>query len=159
MISSIKRCICVKGMKIILFLMIVNTGFISAQQADTLKQGITGKVYLKRGNSMPSPDRKPGNGNPVIRTVLIYELTKRDAVTSNGTFFSNIKTRLIAKTQSKANGTYSIELPIGKYSLFISEEGQLYANSFDGEGNINPVEIKKNAITNKDLLISNNAAY
>jgi hypothetical protein len=146
-------------MKILLFLMLLSMSFTSAQQPANFTQGITGKVYLKRGNNMPSPGRKPSNGSPVIRTILIYELTKRNAVTINGSFFTGVKAKLIAKTQSNADGIYSIALPVGKYSLFVEEGNQLYANSFDGEGNISPVEVKKDTITNKDLIISNQAVY
>lgn len=135
------------------------TSFALAAPAGHIKQGISGKVYLKTGNAMPSPGRKMVEGTPVVRTVLIYELTRRTDAIANGTLFSHLKTKLIAKTQSDTTGHYAIALPTGKYSVFVAVDGGLFANLFDDKGNINMVEVKKDSISKRDIVINNLAVY
>ncbi len=142
-----------------IFVSVLITMYIMAYAPKHFTQGITGKIYLRHGNYMPSPGRTSTPGKPVIRLVFVYELTKRGQTTENGTFFNNINSRLIAKSQSNVNGDYYIKLPPGRYSIFVKEDKQLYANTFDGDGNINPVEVKKDSISKKDIIISTNAVY
>ncbi len=135
------------------------TSFALASPTGRIKQGISGKIFLKIGNAMPSPGREVDQGTPVARTVLIYELTRRSDAIANGTLFSNLKTKLIAKTKSNTSGYYAITLPIGKYSVFVEVDGGLFANLFDDKGNINLVEVKKDSISRKDIIINNLALY
>ncbi|EHQ28154.1 hypothetical protein Mucpa_4063 [Mucilaginibacter paludis DSM 18603] len=128
-------------------------------QSGLVKQGISGKVYLKQGNYMPSPGKKAGPGQAVSRTIWIYRLTAREQARASGSYFDHIQTKLVAKTQSDSEGNYAIALPPGKYSVFVDDNSLLYANSFDGKGNINPVEVKKDSISNKDITISSQAVY
>ncbi len=78
---------------------------------------------------------------------------------SNGTIFTGIKTALAAKTCSNAKGYFELALPIGKYSVFVLEPEGLYANYFDGQGNINPVEVMKCSLTNNNISVTNKAAF
>jgi len=146
-------------MKYLLLLLMMAVSLMVPRQRKNITQGIEGKIYLKQGNQMPSPGRKPDEGTLVVRTVYVYELTQREQAAVNGNFYSNIKTRLVAKAQSGADGHYQIALPVGRYSVFVEESGQLYANLFDGQGNINPVEVKKGNTTPFNIAISNNAVY
>ena len=58
--------------------------------------------------------------------------------------YSNIKSKLIISTLTDKNGDFCVELPEGKYSIMVREEGKgLWANIFDGEENIFPFEVKK----------------
>jgi len=124
-----------------------------------IKQGICGKILLKMGNAMPSPGRKINEGTPVARTVVIYELTRRTDAIANGTLYNRIKTKLVAKTQSDTTGYYAITLPAGKYSVFVETPGGLFANMFDDKGNINMVEVKKDSVSKRDIVINNLAVY
>jgi len=108
---------------------------------------------------MPSPGRKADPDVPAARTVLIYELTRRSDAVANGTLFSHLKTSLIAKTHSDTTGYYAVALPIGKYSVFVEVEGGLFANLFDDKGNINLIEVKKDCLSKKDIVINNLAVY
>lgn len=130
-----------------------------AHQPGLIKQGITGKVYLRQGNYMPSPGKKTGLGQPVSRVILVYQLTTREQARANGSYFDQIQSKLIAKGQSDSKGDYSIALPPGKYSIFVADSNQLYANNIDGKGNINPVAVKKDSISNSDITISSQAVY
>lgn len=146
-------------MKNILFVYSIITSCIITHPSQTVKQGLAGNVYVKSGNHIPSPGRKPDEGKPVSRTIFIYELTQREQATDNGGHFTNIKTKLIAKGQSNNAGHYVIALAPGRYSVFVEDNNQLYANSFDGKGNINPVEVKKDSISKLDVIISSMAVY
>ena len=135
------------------------TSFALASPIGRINQGISGKIFLKIGNAMPSPGRKIDPATPVARTVLIYELTRRSDAIANGTLFSHLKTKLIAKTNSDTTGYYAVALPIGKYSVFVEVEGGLFANLFDDQGNINLIEVKKDCLSKKDIVINNLAVY
>lgn len=124
-----------------------------------IRQGISGKVLLKMGNAMPSLNHKTSEGAPVSRMVFIYELTRRTDAIANGTLYSHIKTRLVAKTQSDTTGYYAIALPAGKYSVFVETQGGLFANIFDDKGNISMVEVKKDSVSKRDIVINNLAVY
>src|SRR5690606_16609944 len=112
------------------------------EQVISIEQGIAGKVIWESGNHMPSPDApRAGGRKGIARTVYVYEVTKGNQVsTAEGVFHSNIKSKLIKEVTSDANGYFEVNLEPGKYSLFTKEEQGLYANLFDGENNIFPVE-------------------
>jgi hypothetical protein len=128
-------------------------------QQNVIKQGVAGKVYLRQGNYMPAPGQKASEGKPVNTSVYIYELTTREQAIAEGTNFSKIETKLVARGQSNNDGYYAIALSPGNYSVFVSDNGKLYANSFDGKGNINKVTVLKDSVTHKDIIISNGAVY
>ncbi|MFC5410617.1 hypothetical protein ACFPMF_14940 [Larkinella bovis] len=123
-------------------------------------QGICGTVIFKSGNHMPGPDRPQPKGQPVVREVLIYELTKTDQTepTEDG-FYARVKTRLVKKVKSNPDGTFYVSLPAGTYSVFVQEEKGLYANLFDGDNNIFPVTVEKNRQSTITFEITYQAVY
>jgi hypothetical protein len=133
---------------------------VSGNQTNTIKQGVCGTVIWKEGNLMPGPDRDVPQGKGVERDVVVYELTKSDQVTSEGGFHRNIKTKLVKKITSDDKGNFCIELPEGAYSLFVWEDGKgLYANSFDGQGNIFPITVQKGKVEQANITVDYMAAY
>lgn len=143
-----------KGMKGLFFLFCMLWLGANAQQDAPVKQGISGKIYLQKGDKMPVPGRKPGKGAPVSRTVLVYQLTTLKQVGGVTNFYNTIQTQLVAKTQSNDKGEYAIALPEGSYSVFVQESGLLYANDFDGEGHICPVTVVADKVSKKDVVVS-----
>ncbi|WP_204281873.1 carboxypeptidase-like regulatory domain-containing protein [Pontibacter burrus] len=131
------------------------------QSQAAIKQGISGRILWESGNRMPSPDAPPTESKRgVQRTVYIYKLTNANQVTTqNGVFHTNIQTNLVSKVVTDANGYFSVALEPGNYSLFTEEEKGLYANLFDGEMNIFPVEVKKGEVTTIEFLINYQASY
>jgi len=123
------------------------------------KQGICGAVLLKQGNQMPGPGRVASPGQAVVREIAIYQLTNLSEAKTNGTYFTGIKTALVAKTSSNAKGYFEAALPAGQYSVFVVEKEGLYANYFNGKGSINPVEVLKDSLIRKDIYISHKAAF
>jgi hypothetical protein len=124
----------------------------------SIDQGIWGEVLFWEGNFMPIvyPDVLSGQISPVVRTVFIHEATKDDQVQwvyveiepcCGARFISEISTDLVAFTQSDDLGFFEIELPAGRYSIFVREYDYLYANLFAGEGYIFPVEVREGEVT------------
>lgn len=131
------------------------------EQQAPIEQGIAGKVLWESGNQMPSPDApRSSSKRGVQRTVYVYELTNgAQANTTDGTFYTNIKTNLVTQVATDADGNFAVRLEPGRYSLFTKEEKGLYANLFDGENNIFPVEVKEGQVTNVEFLVNYNASY
>jgi len=115
----------------------------------TIDEGITGTLYQKEGNCMPPiiDENSTCKTFPIKRKILVYEYTKTSQVDGYGPVFNAISTRKIAETESDYLGFYEIKLSPGTYSVFILEKGNLYANLFDGQGGINPVEITNDSLS------------
>lgn len=127
--------------------------------SSNIKQGINGKLFWSEGNLMPGPGIPQASGKGIKREMLIYELTSLKQVKKEGYFFKDISQKLIAQTSSDNNGCFSMELEPGEYSIFSKEDGGLYANEFDGQGNIFKVEVKKNQVTDIVFRINYKARY
>lgn len=123
------------------------------------KQGLTGQVFWVSGNQMPGPEAVLSPNQGAVREVLIYELTTFNDVTQVGPFFRDIKTRMVASTQSKPDGSFKVKLQPGTYSVFTREKNGLYANLFDEKTNINPVTIKNGHYAWKTITIDYEVAY
>lgn len=131
-------------------------------QAQTkAKQGIAGEVIWKEGNHMPTIGGSPsGITKKISREVVVYLLVnKSNAQQDDDMFFNVVKAKKVASVKSAKNGKFYIRLAPGKYSVFVKEKGKLYAKEFDGEGYINPVEVKKNEVTQVNLTLDYKAAY
>jgi hypothetical protein len=122
---------------------------------------IDGYVFRISGNHMPSPDIKPAPPIPLSTTVYIYELTNLNQVQRDGSsaFYLSIKTKLIKKVQSDKIGHFKIFLPAGRYSLFTPKDTLFYANRFDKDNNIAPVEVLPGKITKVEVRVDYDATY
>jgi hypothetical protein len=130
------------------------------QSRQTMNQGIKGKVIFRQGNFMPSPDApQQGSGRGVKRELYIHELTNMGQVQGEPPFYQQIQTKLVKKVVSDENGNFAVELKPGKYSLFVKEKDGYYANLFDGQTNIYPVEVQENQVTPVEFVIDYNATY
>lgn len=141
------------------FLLILVFMSCKSGQAQKIEQGITGKVLWFEGNMMPGPNTKVNEGKPVEREIHIYEVVAMDAAHREGDLYKEIPSKLVTTVKSDENGDFSVSLPVGRYSLFTKEEEGLFANSFDGEGNINPVTVKKGEVTEVKIDINYKAFY
>jgi hypothetical protein len=124
-----------------------SAGFTPVEPKITVAQGIYGVVRFTIGNCMPTagPGRTDCRSCPVKRKVLIYQYSlMSDAVRSmnSSVFFERLNTKLIAETESDANGFFQVSLQPGTYTLVIEENGKLYANTGDGQGGINPFTVE-----------------
>lgn len=124
-----------------------------------VRQGLQGRVLLRSGNHMPGPGRLMPPDQPVSREIRVYALTHVSQVTAAGSFYSQIQTKQVTKIVSGPDGAFRLPLPPGKYSLFVQEAPGLFANRFDGEGHICPVEVKPGQVTPVEIVIDYNASY
>jgi len=132
----------------------------SMASIETPNQGICGSIVWKSGNLMPSPDREPVKAKPVQREVFVYDLTNIEQATLQNGFYKAIATSLIKSVKSDSEGKFCLELPEGRYSLFIKEGDKgLYANQFDGDGNIFPVKVSKDNLLIVVFTIDYRAVY
>ncbi len=135
------------------------------QEKINLSEGLAGTVINIEGNCMPMIVVEGEGENtclryPVRRVIHIHEYTCRNnSEHLQGGFHTNVETVLIAKVESDAEGFFQAELPPGKYSLFISEENMLYANLWDGQGGVQPVEVREGEVSVAILEISHSATF
>jgi hypothetical protein len=154
-------------MKLFLFLLIVFSltffGCYSRknQDSNSLKQGISGYVLETKGNQMPMKGAAQKMTKRIRSTVLIYAPTSITDVnqTKSAGIYDSIHTKQIISVDTDSSGHFSIELPIGKYSLFIKMGNQFYANSFDQFNNIALFEVLPGAFTEVKLRINKAASY
>lgn len=151
-------------MKFLIFSAMIVLAALNRSCEPSIEQGLAGEVRWLEGNLMPSiseePEAQPDKkGKPVKREIHIYELTTMDEAKAEGTFFRDIKSPLVKTVSSNKDGYFQVELPEGRYSVFVQEEEGLFANIFDGEGNINPVTIQEGEVTEISIEINYKAAY
>ncbi|WP_215224491.1 carboxypeptidase-like regulatory domain-containing protein [Echinicola shivajiensis] len=133
-----------------------------AQRVDT--QGIIGQVYWVEGNLMPTisdgntvPEKPPRE--KVKRKIRIYERTHINEAKMGDLLFSEIETPMVAEIETEEDGSFVIGLPPGTYSVFTVEEGGYFANVFDLDTFIQPVEVLDGEWSNMEILINYKAAY
>lgn len=125
------------------------------------KQGIEGYVYRISGNQMPSPNKKPSTPKGTKTTIYFYQLTNINQVTklAGTSFYSNLKTKFINKTESDSTGHFKINLPPGDYSVFTKKDTLFFANWFDNNNNIAPAKVLPGKITKVEIRVDYDAAY
>lgn len=128
-------------------------------------QGITGQVTWLEGNQMPTisetgnESKKDPKGIPVKRTIRIYPLLKISDMSLEDGLFKSLAAKPITEIETDESGKYSIKLSPGRYSVFTVEEDGLFANTFDGEGNVQPVTVKEGEWTLLDIVINYKAVF
>jgi hypothetical protein len=133
----------------------------NARIARNMDQGIKGFVSELVGNQMPSPDNPPVEPTRIKTRIYVYEATSLDQVKRSGTepFYEEIYTKRIKTVVSDDDGFFAVELPAGRYSIFTKVNGKFYANTFDGNNIIAPVEVNSAGITELNIIISANATF
>jgi len=124
-------------------------------------QGIEGQILEISGNQMPSPSIKPSAPKGIRTMLYIFELTTLDQVTrqANTPFYSAVSTRLVQTAWSDTAGYFKVQLKAGRYSLFTRNGRLYYANLFDGENHIAPVEVYAGKMTKTVVKIDALAHY
>lgn len=125
-----------------------------------IQQGICGSIVWKSGNLMPSPDRESVKAKPIQRELFVYELTNISEATLQDGFYTAVVKSKIKSIKSDVEGKFCLELPEGEYSIFVKEGDKgLYANSFDGKGNIFPVKVSKDNVSLIIFTVDYQAVY
>jgi hypothetical protein len=125
------------------------------------KTGIEGYIFRISGNRMPSPDAKLSPPKGIKAVLYVYQLTSLSQVTKSGgsAFYSSIATKLVQSVTSDESGYFYTSLPPGEYSLFTKKDALFYANNFDGENHIAPVEVVAHKVTQVNVNIDYDAVY
>ncbi len=126
-----------------------------------IKQGVYGKITWLQGNLMPSPDEpRSMEGKPIERQLNIYEVVTFNEVQGQAPLFKGVNAKLVKTVKSNSQGFYECELPPGNYSIFVLEnDGEFFANNFDGKGQINSIEIKRGNKAALNIQINYKAVY
>lgn len=133
-------------------------------------QGIYGRVLFWEGDFMPTypEDDSGGEVYPVMREVCIFEAVLHHDVEWTYVelepgYFTNlatdVPTAFVAIARSNRNGYFEVELPPGRYSIFVRENGYYYSNLFDGAGYVFPVEVKEGEAEGIEFDITYMATY
>ena len=120
----------------------------------TIKQGLYGCCTKRTGNTTPTTQTNPCKWVAVKRTIFIYEETSMKQATLHGNWCSEIKTKLVAQTESDGNGCYQLELPVGMYSVFVFEDDKYYFLRKSNNSILNPLTVDSNNVTKRNLIIS-----
>lgn len=153
-----------KGIGYGLFL-IVAVVFCACRPTKPESQGIRGQVYWVEGNLMPqvgedgSVSQERDQKSKVARRLVIHALTTLDQLHVGDYLIGSIGTELITEVKTEADGSFEIELPIGRYSVFTVEEEGFFANVFDRDNHVNPVEVKKGEWSFLEIIINYRAVY
>ncbi len=153
--------------RIILLLLALTTVFTFTQckPYQPEGQGITGQITWLEGNLMPTisdsgTESKNGpKGKPVKRMIRIYPLLKISDLSLESGLVQNLAAKPITEIESDESGKYSVQLSPGRYSVFTVEENGLFANTFDGEGNVQPVTVKAGEWTLLDIIVNYKAVF
>lgn len=122
------------------------------------RQGVKGQLYWVTGNQMPGPDRDQVPRQGIAREIYVFELTNRSDVEEEDGFYK-VHTRLVKRVFSKPNGTFTIRLEPGRYSVFVKENKGLWANLLDSENNISPVTVTRGKYVWITISIDYSAAF
>ncbi|MEQ9375750.1 MAG: carboxypeptidase regulatory-like domain-containing protein [Imperialibacter sp.] len=146
---------------LIIGLLLSAVGCKSSLSSTSDKQGVTGAVYWMEGDFMPRIGEKPGGSRqPIVREILFYApVNTTDLGGEHGPIYKSLPGEPIARVSSDENGSFRISLPLGTYSVFTREPDGFFANRFDGNGIINPVEVKAGAFSEIVIEINYKAVF
>lgn len=123
------------------------------------KEGIQGQVFWLSGNQMPGPGKSISPQYGVVREIVVYKAATLQDAEQNDQFFSNVKTELVTKAMTQADGSFKIKLPPGRYSVFTQETKGLFANTIGQDGCVSCVDVKPKKYTWTTITVDYEAAY
>jgi len=123
--------------------------------------GLTGFIGELKGNQMPGPGRTPSSPAPLQTAIYAYELTSLTQVeqVDAAPLYRAVRSRLVDSTVSDAAGNFKLHLKPGSYSIFARVKGQYFANSFDGNNQINPVTVSEKTFKPFNITVNVDAVY
>jgi hypothetical protein len=124
-------------------------------------QGIKGYVFENQGNRMPMKGIEQKISKGFACTILIFESTTINDTKPNNisNVYEIINTKQLASVDTDSLGHFSVDLPVGKYSLFIRVGNKFYANLFNQFNQIALFEVLPNQYTEAKLTMNKAATY
>jgi len=148
----------VAGLLAVIVVILVSCTIQKSTQSN-LQQGIEGTIYKVSGNQMPMKGGERSKPKPQISEVYIYQATTAKQVQGQGTLYSRINTKLVAKVKTDNSGHYQVSLPTGLYSVFVKEGNLYFASESDGSGTLNPAQVTAGSISTRNITVNHDAAY
>ncbi|NET56474.1 MAG: carboxypeptidase regulatory-like domain-containing protein [Symploca sp. SIO2E6] len=128
------------------------------QQQD---QRITGLVTKVTGNQMPTVGENDSRNQPQPIQTKVWIFSGQ--ITAQGTRWPREQARqhsnLVGWITTNTNGSFSVGLPPGEYTIFIEDGTDLYLNSFLGNGNYESVEVTEGEITEINIVNTEEATF
>lgn len=139
-------------------------GLFSCKSGREATQGLRGQVFWVEGNLMPQASedvllREKDVKKGVQRQLKVFTLTNLNEVSLADYLIGDIQTKEIMSLETDPEGKFEVELPTGKYSIFTVEEEGYFANVYDIENNLNPVDIKEGKWSFLEIIINYRAVY
>ena len=128
----------------------------------SISEGLAATILFTEGNCMPTewPASNGCRTYPVKRVVHIHEYTLHTQTThTGGGFHLKVETPRVVKVTSDQEGFIEVSLAPGKYSIFVEENNMLYANGWDGQGGVQPVEVTAGQVNLVQIPINYKAYY
>jgi hypothetical protein len=124
-------------------------------------QGIKGYVIENQGNRMPMKGIEQKISKGFACTVLVFEPTSINETTPHyiSKQYEIIHTKQVASVNTDASGHFSVDLPVGKYSLFIWLGNKYYSNLFNQFNQIGLFEVLPDKYTEAKLIMNRGATY
>ena len=143
------------------YLCFISCSSVKKANSSQLLQGITGQVTMLAGNQMPMKGAAPAVPQGIKTTILVYQPTNITQVTRIGmsASYTAINTKLVASVITDDAGAFTISLPAGRYSVFIGQGKQYYANLFDADNNISLFTVETGKLTRISLSVNSSATY
>lgn len=122
---------------------------------------VRGDVVRVVGNQMPSPDLPPSIPAGYAAEVHFYEAARASGAKPAGlaSHYHSTGTRLVRRVTSGRDGRFRLRLPEGVYSVMLARDSLSYANILDGNGILNPLEVRRGARVRMRLLADWDATY
>ncbi len=147
-------------------LAIITTTFIACLSTKKLNittagQGITGYVVENQGNRMPMKGIEQKISKGFVCTIIIFEPTSINETTPHNisNLYEIIHTKQVSLVETDSSGHFSVDLPAGKYSLFIRLGNKYYANLFNQFNQIGLFEVLPNKYTEAKLIMNKTATF
>jgi hypothetical protein len=125
------------------------------------RQGISGYVIENRGNHMPMKGIEQKISKGFACTILIFEPTSLNETTPHNisNLYEIIHTKQVGLVDTDSSGHFTVDLPVGKYSLFIRLGNKFYSNLFNQFNQIGLFEVLPNKYTEANLIMNRGATY
>ncbi|MEI6088286.1 MAG: hypothetical protein WCR66_11890 [Bacteroidota bacterium] len=127
----------------------------------TASQGIKGYVIENQGNRMPMKGIEQKISKGYVCTIIVFEPTSLNETTPQNisNLYEKIHTKQVSLVDTDSSGHFSVDLPVGKYSLFIRLGNKYYANLFNQFNQIGLFEVLPNKYTEAKLIMNKGATF
>jgi len=138
-------------MRRLLFALMLGCGGMTTSPEATAT--LTGTLTLREGDCMPPTNPTFCKISTPSRAVYLFPVQHFDE--SAHAFPTSIDAAPVAQTTSDGQGRYTMHAPPGRWSVFVEDQGHLYANEYSGpDDDINAVDLADGETSTFDVTIN-----